>query len=318
MFKPKSNFRFFSVLLVILISFTFQVFSYQSPYYFLRTTTGARSTGLAGSFVSIAGDITGLFFNPASIYTVEDKKFEVTFFKNVVDINSGNAAYLFNLGNGAKLATAAEFTNYGSFQGADNSGIKTSEFSSNDVCMTVVYSDILDSNLYYGVGLELLYNNIEKYSSTAFAANGGLFYRLKDKRTTLGLSILHAGMQISKFNGYSEKLPLDIRLGVSNRLRGLPLLINFSFNHLADSANKFFDKFLNFSLGGEFYFGKYLQVRAGYDNQYRRFTSSQADKKLAGFCAGIGLNFEKFNFDYGVAAEGSTEYLHKFSIYFNL
>ena len=44
-----------------------------SPYQFLRFNSGARASALAGATVSMPEDASMMFFNPASISTVENK-----------------------------------------------------------------------------------------------------------------------------------------------------------------------------------------------------------------------------------------------------
>jgi hypothetical protein len=160
----------------------------------------------------------------------------------------------------------------------------------------------------------MLFINIEKANSFAFGVDAGLIYLIPEKRTNIGLSILHLGSQFTSLDGTKESLPLDVRAGVNHRLRGLPLLFNFSLHHLADKADNFFDRFLSFSLGGEFYFGDYVKVRLGYDNQIRRLTTPSNDKKFSGFSGGVGIQTEYFNFDYGVAQIGNSALLHRFTI----
>lgn len=286
-----------------------------SPYYFLRYSQSARSAALAGAFVAMPNDAAAVCYNPASIATVKDKHFSTTFLKHVLDINSGLVSYVKNIENYGTFAGSVVYSNYGSFDYADELGnLSGSTFGSNDLAFTVSYADDLDSNLYWGASLKFIHNSIEKYSSSAMAVDIGLLYCIPNKNINIGLSILNAGTQLSTFDGTNEDLPLDVRLGINHRLKGLPLLLNFSFHHLADEEDQFFDKFLNFSIGGEFYFGKYVQVRLGYDNQIRRQTSAETNKKLSGFCGGLGIVTNSFTFDYAAAQVGASAMLHRFSL----
>lgn len=292
----------------------------ESPYNFLRFNQSARSAGLSGTFVAIADDPSALYFNPASISTYTEKNISVSFLKHVLDINSGNASYIHKLDESGTVAGYANFTNYGSFDYSDIDGnITNGGFSASDLAIGAMYSNMLDSNLYYGVGVKFIYSGIENYSASALAFDVGLLYQIPDKRTNLGLSVLHSGFQIQSITGDDEGLPLDIRLGVNHRLRGLPLLINFGFHHLADETDNFFDRFTdNFSIGGEFYLGDYIQLRLGYDNYVRSYTSAESDKGLSGLSAGLGIRTDVVNFDYGIARYGSAATLHRFSLAFDV
>jgi hypothetical protein len=317
-----SALRLFIAIALIALSSFIDTFADSSPFQFLRSNGSARATALAGSFVSVIEDPTAVFYNPASIYTVSQRNFSATVLKHVLDINSGQLSYIFP---GKKawaldgvISTSISYTNFGSFDYIDKNANKNGTFGANNLSLAATYANELDSNLFYGVTLELLYVNYEKSNSTAMAIDVGMLYKLADNRTNIGLSVLNVGTQLSTLDGTRESLPLDVRLGINHRLKGLPLLMNFSFHHLADGTDKFFDKFTSFSIGGELYLGKYLQARLGYDNQIRRYTAPEADRKLSGFSAGVGIQTTSINFDYGAAQMGTAALLHRISLSLNL
>lgn len=305
-------------ILFLFFVMAIQLYSNTSPFQSLRFMGSARATGLSGCFEAITNDPTSVFFNPASISTIEKKNFSTTFFKHVLDINSGQVVYILpekqKWAEDGVIGASISYNSFGSFDYADNNGNLNGTFGANDLSMAVTYSNELDSNFYYGVSAKMLFLNIEKANSFAFAMDAGVIYMLPEKRTNIGISILHLGSQFTSLDGTKESLPLDVRAGVNHRLRGLPLLFNFSLHHLADRTDNFFDRFISFSLGGEFYFGDYVRVRLGYDNQIRRFTAPSNDKKFSGFSGGVGIQSEYFNFDYGIAQIGNSALLHRFSI----
>ncbi len=297
----------------------FQLFGLTtSPFHFLRTNVSARAAGLAGCFAAMPNDPNGVFSNPAIISTVDKNNFSATFLKHVLDINSGSVVYVRKDEDFGNLAASAIYTNYGSFVKADEFGEKTGEFGAGDVALAGTYSNELDSNLYYGATFKLIYSTIETASSFAFAVDAGMIYLMPDIRTNVGVSVLHAGSQVTTFDGVSESLPLDVRIGVNHRLRGLPLLVNLSFHHLADDTDGFFDKFANFSIAGELYLGDYIRARLGYDNQIRRLTSPDNDKQFSGLTGGLGIYTKTFFFDYGIAQNGISATLHRFSVSLNI
>ncbi len=289
-----------------------------SLYRFLHNDASARSAALAGAFVSMPEDPTALFYNPASVATLKESRISATFLKHVLDINSGFLSYnstLEGLGDNGKFAVGVNYINYGSFDRADRNGVVSGTFGGYDLAVSGVYSNMLDSNLYYGVGIGLVANSLESSSSMAFTVDAGILYRLIAARTNIGLSVLHAGSQFSTLGGVRERLPLDIRLGVNHRLRGLPLLLNVSFQRLADEDESFFRRFENFSIGGELYLSTALQVRLGYDNQRRSGLAPESQRKLAGLSAGVGILIkEKINVDYGISSLGNAGTLHRFSV----
>ncbi len=294
-----------------------------SPYNFLRNITTARATGLSNTIVSLTDDPGTVFVNPASISTVQNKNINFTFLKHVLDINSGNASYIHHFDEPANGSIAASviFTNYGSFDYYNTDGDRTGgTFTGNLLALQTSYSNKIDENFYYGVTAKLLYNSLEKMIGVAGAVDFGLLYLLQDGRTNFGFSVLNAGGELKKIGNESNSLPLDIRLGGSHRLRGLPLLFNFNFNHLNEFEKTFFSRFGNFSIGGEFYFGDIVQVRLGYDNYIRKHIASRENKGLSGFSAGLGVVPHNWfmSFDYGLSIYSGDVFLHRLSLNINM
>jgi len=294
-----------------------------SPYAFLRNAATARSAGLSNAIVSLTNDPGAIFINPASISTISDKNVNFTFFKHVLDINSGNATYIHHFDDITKGSISASviFTNYGSFDYYDADGNSTGgTFSGNLLSIQASYSNKIDKNFYYGTTVKLLYNSLEKMNGMAAAVDFGLLYLLDDDRTNFGLSVLHAGGELKKIANESHALPLDIRLGGSHRLRGLPLLFNFNFNHLNEVEKTFFSRFGNFAIGGEFYFGDIVQVRIGYDNYIRKNIAAKENKGLSGFSAGVGIVPQDWfmSFDYGLSIYTKDIFLHRFGLNISL
>ncbi len=305
----------FAILALTLIS-QFPAFAQTSgsPFQFLRFNESARAAALGGAFVAMPDDPAALFFNPASLWTVEEEMVTTTYLKHVLDINSGLVSYSNHKENFGAYAASVTYTNYGGFDRADKSGQKSGTFGANDMSLNLSYANELDSNLFYGVTTKFIFSGLESFNSTALALDGGLLYQMPKIRTNIGASILHAGTQLSTFDEVSERLPLDIRIGANHRLRGLPLLLNFSFHHLADGTDNFFQRFENFSLGGEFSFGKSIQARIGYDNGVRRATTESSSRKLAGLSAGVGIITNFANIDYSISSFGAPAMLHRLSL----
>jgi len=305
------------VLVLVVIAYNFS-FAIDSPFNFLRYQSNARNAALGGSVIALENDASAFLFNPSLISKVEDNQMQVTFLKHVLDINSGNVSYIHQNQYGS-FAAAIGFTSYGSFDYADKIGNRTgTTFTASDLTFGITYANKLDTNLYYGITAKYIYAGIEKVSTSALAFDVGLIYNLADGRTNFAVSVLHAGTQLTKISNQSEPLPLDVRIGFNHRLRGLPLLFNFSFHHLADETSSFFSRFKSFNIGGEFYISNNINFRLGYDNNIRNLTDAEVDKGLTGFSGGVGINLNDFLIDYGFSQYGSSSNLHRFSISFNI
>lgn len=292
----------------------------QNPYDFLQLGISARTAALSGAGISIIDDPSVIAINPSTLGSVLKQKHSVSFVKHVLDINSGQAVYVlpFDTLKTQRIALSALFTNYGTFDQTDLNGLITGTFTANNIAFSGTYSNQLDSNLYYGITGKLIYATLADARSMAFGIDAGLLYTIPKSRTNIGFSLLHIGSQLSTFNGYSDKLPVDVRLGINHRLRGLPLLLNVSLHHLADDADVFFDRFSNFAIGGELTLSKVLDIRVGYDNVLRTSSSTAGKRKLSGFSAGLGIKTKPFLFDYSMNTFGTESFLHRLSLQFSL
>lgn len=301
------------ITLIVNLSISFA----QSPFDFLDFEQSARDAGLAGSGIAIENDLGLTSLNPALFHTINEKKLSLTFLRNVADINSGYASYIIGDYGFGRISTSAIFNSYGTFDYRDTDGNQYGTFGANNIAFAAHLSGELDSNFYYGVSLKYIYSGLEKIQTSATAIDAGLFYRI-NPNSNIGFSIRNAGFQLTKFNGETNNLPLDVRLGANHQVKGLPLLVNFSFHHLANENQKILERFRNISLGGEISFGQYVKARIGYNSYIRSEIASEFNPRLAGITTGFGIVFDKLNFDYGFVNYSAGANQHRFTLNFDI
>ena len=285
-----------------------------TPYAFLSNSLSARSAGLAGAVVSFENDAGGFLINPALLATHQGNNFNATFLKHILDINSGNATYIYQASKLGTFAGSVVYTNYGSFDYYDIHGNPTGgSFTGNHISLAGSYAGEIGERLYGGITAKFIFNQLEKMNGFAFAVDAGLLYKLPDERTNFGFSILNAGTEMKKMYDNSARIPMDVRLGFNHRLQGLPLNFNFGFNNLNDTGD-FFKRFGNINIGGELYIGEYVQLRVGFDNYVRKNLAASQNKGLTGVSAGAGIITDIINVDYAISIYTSNLFLHRFGI----
>jgi hypothetical protein len=304
---------------ILLINF-FSIYAAEepTPYSFLSNNLSARSAGLAGATVSFDKDISGIYSNPALLGVPNTSNIYLTFLKHLVDINSGNAMYIFSDTTYGKIAASVIYISYGNFDEYDELGNLTgASFTGDLIALAGSYANTIADRLYGGATLKLAYNHLEKMNGIAVAVDAGLLYKMDDERTNIGFSILNAGTELKKFNNVSSRIPLDVKLGFNHRLKGLPLNFNFGFNHLA-SDEDFFKRFGNVNFGGELYIGEYVQIRLGFDNYIRKNLASVQSKGISGLAGGVGIVIPNIiNVDYAITMYSTDLYLHRFGLNFS-
>lgn len=308
---------FFVVLLNIIA--LYNIYSQETATYnFLRLDVDAKSAALAGSYVSAENDVNSIFYNPAGLATLQQPQISAGFFKYLMDINSGNAAYSQKYKDAGYFGIGVRYVNYGSFDKVDENYVNQGTFSANDLAVSLGYANTYDSVFHFGANVKFIYSNIDVYKSTGLALDLGALYDIPSYLTTIGVSLLNAGAQISTYNGVKEKLPLDLRVGASKRLEYLPVTVYLSFNNLTETQDNFISHFKNFTLGGEFEVSDYIVLRAGYDNLIRQNLETGNSTGLGGFSAGLGFQYEnRYMFDYSFNSIGKVGAVHRINLRYN-
>jgi hypothetical protein len=235
-----------------------------------------------------------------------------TLLKHVLDINSGSV-FLTGIPLGsARAAVGVAYMDYGTFERRDARGNALGSFSAHDLAISFAYSDTLEPRLFYGVAAKLLWERLESYHAWVLALDAGLLYRFPDERTSIGVSVLHAGTALRRFAHDALPLPTDLRLGLTHFLRGLPAVFNFSFVRLTEPTPSVWQKFENFALGVEIQIGTAAQLRLGYDNALRR-AAPAGQRGVTGITGGAGLTLSDIRVDYSLTLV-SAAVLHRLGV----
>ncbi|MCX7833465.1 MAG: type IX secretion system protein PorQ [Ignavibacteria bacterium] len=302
--------------LLIICVFSIKLFSQvNSTYNFLKLEVDARSAALAGSLIATENDVNMIFYNPACLATINKPQASVGFFKYLLDINSGNAAYAQSYNNLGHFGASIRYINYGEFDKYDENFNRLGTFSANDIALTLGYANSYNDNLFYGANIKFIYSNIDEYKSTAIALDLGAIYKITSYDLNIGVSILNIGKQLSSYIDTKENLPLDLKIGATKKLEYLPLTVSFTFSNLIEKTDKFIDRFKFFTVGGEFTLSEYVVLRGGYDNQKRQDLKTGTSLGLGGFSAGIGLRYEdKYFLDYSFNSLGKIGSSHRINL----
>ena len=303
------------IILAVLLFFS-QVALPQSNtvYNFLRNDVSARAAALAGSFVTVTNDPNGLFYNSASVGTLEQPSGSVGFFKQLLDINSGYVSYGQEFEGIGHFGVGILYTNYGSFTETDESDNTLGNFNAADFAASIGYSNTLEENLFYGVALKFIHSSIAEAHSAGLATDLGILYHVPDSKLNIGASVRNLGKQLSAYVDTKEDLPLDVAVGASIVPRGLPLLLNVNFHKLNETRDTFAEHFRALTIGGEFTLSKVVQLRFGYNNEQRIDLKIESTSGLAGFSAGLGLLISDYRVDYALSSLGKIGSLHRISV----
>jgi hypothetical protein len=284
---------------------------------FLRVDPTARSSALAGAFETYTDDPNIIFYNPAGLSTVTQKQVSATFGKYLLDINFGTASFAMKYKNVGWFGAGVKYFNYGSFNRTDENGIISGTFHANDIMFSVGYSNLIYDEVNYGINVKYIVSQIAEYNSNAVAFDFGLLYIIPSQDLNIALTVNNYGEQLAAYISSKEKLPLDVRIGVSKKLEHLPLRLSVSLSNINDNTIKFLDvkRLKSFAIGGEFYLSDYVSARIGYNNENRQDLSLGSSIGITGFSAGLGIKFaSKYKFDYSLNSFGKVGSTHRFNV----
>ena len=312
----KINYLFyFSAILSIL---TIRSFSQERPAFdFLRVDPTARSSALAGAFETYTDDPNVIFYNPAGLSTLSKKQVSATFGKYLLDINFGTASFAMKYKDVGWFGAGVKYFNYGQFFYTDENGVTSGTFHANDIMFSAGYSNLIYDMVNYGINVKYIVSQIAEYQSSAIAFDLGLLYMVPDQDLNIALAVDNYGQQLSAYISSKEKLPLDVRIGVSKKLEHLPLRLSLSLSNLNDNTFKFLDvkRLKSFAIGGEFYLSDYVSARIGYNNENRQDLQLGSSIGITGFSAGLGIKFaDKYKFDYSLNSFGKVGSTHRFNV----
>lgn len=253
-----------------------------SSFPFLKTNVGARAVGLGGAFTGLADDASALFYNPAGITYVEEKGYILGYHNYFVDIQSGFVGLIKRVSEDNLVAFHINYLNYGEFIRTDASGVRDGTFGGSSVVVALSAARATSHYFAFGSTVKLIYEKVDSYSSAGIAADLGVKYTGNRSRFTLGMTVQNLGVQLSAFGSEKDPLPVTVRLGISERPRGLPLLLATDLVMPLDN-----DPYI--ALGGEYYNFKPFYLRLGWNSH----KSENYDDNWAGISAGVGFDFKE-------------------------
>ncbi|MFI5172498.1 MAG: type IX secretion system protein PorQ [Chitinophagales bacterium] len=311
---------------VILSLPIFAQFGGSYTYSYLQLPPSARIAALSGlNITTYDSDINFAYQNPALLNPQMDGRLSLSDAMMPGKINQGYAAYAIYKENwNATMGGGIFYRAIGTIPRTDVNGDFLGSFGGGEYVANwgIAYGQ---NKLHYGVNAKLLYSHLESYNSFGIAADIGAAYIDTAKLFSAGLVLRNMGTQIKPYTeNNNEELPFSIDFGVSKRLKHLPLRLSITLHDLqtfdiryddpiaivdvnifgADSTTtekKYtVDKIAqHLNVGGEFYFGKNVMVRIGYDHMTRKELSIETHRGLTGFSMGFGFKINKYSIDYG-------------------
>ena len=282
-----------------------------SNFSFLQVAPSARAAALGGSLAAVPGDLKSFLYNPALVGPMQDRNLSVSYLNHLADIHAGFAAYAHDFGPFGVGAAALRVATWGEIDRTDIDGVVDGSFSATDFALTIGGSRAIQPGLRYGINAHYAYAGVDKYRASALLLDGGLAYHNSGRRLTVAAAASHIGVVLSSLGEEQDRLPMDLRVAVSKRLRHLPLFIHLTAYEL-QRIKRMEDSPRHLILGGEFQFTRAVHIRFGYNHRRHVDLGTGGRLDMAGIGLGFGLNIATFRLDYAYSS-WSFAALHQLS-----
>ena len=311
------------LFLFLLSATTFGQIGGKSVYQFLNLAQSPRQAALGGKTVTVVDyDVNQAFYNPATINAEMHNRLSANYGSYFGEVSYGTAAYAYTYDRHLQTFHAGiSYVNYGTFEGRDELGNLTSDFTGSEAALSVGYAyNIPWTDMFVGANAKLISSTLESYNSWGAALDLGFLYVDYDNDINYGLSVRNLGFQIKPYEDTNEKLPLAIDAGISQLMENVPIRWHMTFENLQqwniafsnpnraegslDGGSKeekvsFFNNALrHVILGAELFPEKGFNIRLGYNFRRSEELRILEQRHFSGISVGFGIRFGKIKFDY--------------------
>jgi len=311
------------LLILLYTTLSFSQIGGKYTYQFLNLVTSPRQAALGGKVITLHDyDVNQGIFNPATINPEMDNHLSANYGNYYGEVAYGTAAYAYTWDRHVQtFHVGVNYVDYGTFEGRDQSGLITGDFTGSELALSVGYAyNVPYTDLYLGANVKMISSTLESYHSFGAAVDLGAIYIDEDNDINYGLVIRNAGMQLSTYAGTREQLPLEILAGISQEMENVPLRWHITLENLqqwniafsnpnraeqgidggsTEEKVSFFNNALrHVILGAEFLPGKSFNLRVGYNFRRAEELRQEDKRSFSGISAGVGIRFGKLRFDY--------------------
>ncbi|TFH42835.1 MAG: PorV/PorQ family protein [Chrysiogenales bacterium] len=284
---------------------------------FLEFGIGSRALGMGEAFTAEIDDINGIYFNPASLGTLQFPQMAVFHHELIMESRLENITLCYPIKDGF-LGVANTMFWVPEFDKVDINGLPVGKVQFYNGCLTVGYGYDFDY-LYVGGSAKYIYQRIDTKLVHAFAVDVGFLkgfrmwtpFEAPLRNFHIGLSFLNLGTKVM-----DSPLPRQMRIGLSYRpLHWLGVNLDLMQNCIkADDLVDFtrgFDESFRLNLGIELSYLNLLYLRGGW-----RFNDTGT------YTVGLGFNYViknvSFTIDASFADSGEFNPTYSFTVTFKL
>lgn len=311
------------VIVILFCSVAYGQIGGQSVYQFLNLVTSPRQAALGGKIITIYDeDVNQANFNPATINSEMDNHLAVNYGSYFGEVTYGTASYAYTFDRHLQTFQAGvNYVNYGKFQGTDETGNPTSDFTGSEIALSFGYSFMIpDVPVHFGANAKLISSTLESYNSLGGAVDLGALFIDERNDVNWALVVRNIGTQFTTYSGTKEKLPMEVLIGVSQEVENVPIRWHLTLENLQqwniafsnparaigsidggstpEKVSIFNNALRHLIIGVELFPKKSFNVRLGYNFRRGEELRVLEQRNFSGISVGFGLKFNNLKFNY--------------------
>ena len=335
--------KLFILVLLIMTYSTYSQVGGQSVYQFLNLISSPRQAALGGKTITIHDyDVNQPLFNPATINEEMNGRLALNYGNYFGDVTYGTGAYAYTYDRHLQTFHAGvTYINYGNFDGRDEMGQSTGEFTGSEMALSLGYAyNVPWTKLYIGANAKFISSTLESYNSFGVAADLGAIYIDDKNDINYGLVVRNLGTQITTYAGQNEKLPVEVIAGISQELENVPIRWHLTLENLQkwkvgfsnpargeqtidgevieEKVGFLGNAFRHVIFGAEVFPKKAFSLRVSYNFRRAAELKIVEQRTFSGISAGFGIRFTKFRFDYSYSRYTLASNTSLFGLMINL
>jgi hypothetical protein len=289
-----------------------------SSLQFLKIGHGARSTGMAETFVAVSDDISSLFWNPAGLVAFKENGFTVSHTEWFIDTRLEFLGGVYHFGgNNALGISVTALTTEDMKVTTELQPFGTGAFFRySDIAVGLSYARQLTDQFSFGATVKYIEETLGELKMRTVVGDLGTFYKTGLGTTRFAVAISNFGAQVSPSGS------VDLIGGrTANNFQKFPpptlFKIGFAMEPILTPTNRLTtsiqlnspnDNAEHFSLGAEYSYKEMLFLRAG----YKFNVDSENFSAGAGFK--VPISFSKLNLDYAITNYRQLGIAHRISL----
>lgn len=300
-------------------------------YNFLNLPSSSHIYGLGGINISTVEDNLNLTDqNPALLGPEMDMQIGLNYMRYIGETNFAGLKFAKKASERSAFSVGFQYFGYGEMKYADESGSVLGTFAPKDIAVNIAYSHDINYRWRGGINLKYIYSAYDKYSAMALAADLGVNYYNPESDLSLSLVAANLGGQIKRFNESYDRLPIDVRLGLTKGLGSTPIRLSVTAWNLTKWKLPYYDPgdgtssegpqlkdsfasnlFRHLIFAADFVPSNRFHIGLGYNYKTRTDMSTYSRSFLSGFSITAGLNVKSFGVDVAFAQPhtGATTFM---------